>query len=74
MSVSIDELTILEKRLVLEHTSALTAMANKPPGLPFALTELSRMADIYIVLQAVRSELSCDSRTRDGVVREARPV
>jgi len=58
VSVSIDELTKLEKRLVLEHTSALTAMANKPPGLPFALTELSRMADIYIVLQAVRSELS----------------
>ena len=38
MSESIDELTALEKRLVLEHTSALMAMAKKPPGLPFAIT------------------------------------
>jgi hypothetical protein len=58
VSESIDELTALEKRLVLEHTSALIAMAKKPPGLPFAITELSRIADIYTVLQAVRSELT----------------
>jgi hypothetical protein len=58
VSEPIDELTTLEKRLVLEHTSALMAMAKQPPGLPFALAELSRIADIYTVLQAVRSELS----------------
>ena len=42
----------------LEQTSALTAMAKQPAGIPFAPAELSRVADIYAVLQAVRSELS----------------
>ena len=58
MSEPIDELSALEKRLVLEHTSALTNIAKQPPGLPFAFAELSRIAAIYTVLQAVRSELS----------------
>lgn len=58
MSEQIDELTALEQRLVLEHASALTAMARQPAGLPLAPVELSRIADIYTVLQAVRSELS----------------
>ena len=52
------ELTALERRLLLEQTNALTAMAKQPAGLPFAPAELSRIADINAVLQAVRSELS----------------
>ena len=58
MSELIVELTALERRLVLEQTSALTAMAKQPAGLPFAPAEFRRIADIYAVLQAVRSELS----------------
>jgi hypothetical protein len=58
VSEPLDELTALEKRLELERTSALTAMAKQPAGLPLALAELSRIADIYAALQAVRSELS----------------
>ena len=57
-SEQIDELAALERRLTLEHTSALVAMTKQPPGLQLALAELSRIADIYTVLQAVRSELS----------------
>lgn len=63
-----DELTALEKRLVLEHTSALTTMAKQPPGVPFAPAELSRIADIYTVLQAVRSALSAQ-QPREGLSR-----
>jgi hypothetical protein len=48
----------MEKRLVLEHTSALTTMATQPQGVPFAPVELSRIADIYTALQAVWSELA----------------
>jgi hypothetical protein len=58
VSEPIDELTALEKRLVLERTNALMAMAKQPPGLPFVQAELSWVADIYTALQAVRSELS----------------
>ena len=58
MSELIAQLTALERRLVLEQTSALTAMAKQPARVPFAPAELSRIADIYAVLQAVRSELS----------------
>lgn len=54
----IEELTALEHRLVLERTSSLTTMAKQTPGLPFDPVELSRVADIDTVLQAVRSELS----------------
>jgi hypothetical protein len=58
VSELIDELTALEKRLMLEHTSALATMATQPQGVPFAPVELSRIADIYTALQAVRSELA----------------
>jgi len=54
----IGELTALEQRLMLEHTNALTALTKQLAGLPFAPSELGRIADIYTVLQAVRSELS----------------
>jgi hypothetical protein len=52
VSELIDELTALEKRLVLEHTSALATVATQPQGVPFAPVELSRIADIYTALQA----------------------
>ena len=58
MSDRIEELTALEHRLVLERTNSLTTMTAQPPRLPFDPVELSRVADIYTVLQAVRSELS----------------
>ena len=58
MSELIAQLTVLERRLVLEQTSALTAMAKQTAGVPFAPAELSRIGNIYAALQAVRSELS----------------
>jgi hypothetical protein len=58
VSDRIEKLTALERRLVLEQASSLTTMAAQPPGLPFDPVELSRVADIDTVLQAVRSELS----------------
>jgi hypothetical protein len=57
VSEFINELTALEERLALEHTSALTTMANQPQGV-FAPVELTRIATLYTVLQAVRSELA----------------
>lgn len=57
MSEFINELTALEERLAMEHTSALTTMAKQPQGV-FAPVELTRIANIYTVLQAVRSELA----------------
>jgi hypothetical protein len=57
VSESINELAALEERLALEHTSALMTMAAQPQGV-FAPVELTRIATIYTVLQAVRSELA----------------
>ena len=64
MSGFISELTALEERLALEHTSALTTMANQPQGV-FVPAELTRIATIYTVLQAVRSELAAQ-HPREG--------
>jgi hypothetical protein len=57
VSEFINELTALEARLAQEHTSALTTMAKQPQAV-FAPVELTRIATIYTVLQAVRSELA----------------
>jgi|HubBroStandDraft_1064217.scaffolds.fasta_scaffold706346_1 hypothetical protein len=53
-----DGLSKLEKRLAREQINALIAMAEQPHGVSISPVELSRVADICTVLQAVRSELA----------------
>ena len=58
MTEVIEELTVLEKRLLWEEINLLVAMAKQPAENPLTVADLSRVSDIHTALEAVRTELA----------------